>query len=265
MSEGQPELLTDVSSGVGTIRFNRPAKHNAITFDMWRGLGAAVDTFAADDSVRVIVLAGEGGHAFSSGADISQFEKHRTEPDAVEIYNYTLGESCRKLTDIDKPTVARIQGYCMGGGLATSLCCDLRIATADSALAIPAAKLGVGYAYGSLQTLTRLVGPASAKEIMFTGRRFTDTEAYDMGLISRLVKDSDELDSVMDEYTSALAANSPLTIKACKRIIADLGKDPDQRDIETCNQLVDDCFTSNDYKEGRQAFLEKRKAEFKGS
>jgi enoyl-CoA hydratase len=263
MSDDRPELLTSTESGVGTVRLNRPAKHNAITFDMWRGIGEAVDAFTNDDEVRVVVVTGEGGRAFSSGADISQFEKQRTSPDAVEVYNRTLGESCQKLTDIPKPTLARIHGFCMGGGLATTLCCDLRIATHDSVFAIPAAKLGVGYAYNSLQTLTRLVGPASAKEIMFTGRRFSADEAYHMGLINRVVQ-PDEIDSVTSEYTEMLAANAPLTIRACKRIIAELGMDSGERDVEACDQLVDDCFTSEDYKEGRRAFLEKRLPKFRG-
>ena len=259
----EPELLTGIDSGIGYIRLNRPAKHNAITFDMWCGIGEAVDAFEADDAVRVIVVTGEGGRAFSSGADISQFEKQRTSPDAVEVYNSALAESCRKLTEVPKPTLARIQGYCMGGGLATSLCCDLRIATTDSTFAIPAARLGVGYAYGSLGTLARLVGPASAKEIMFTGRRFSADEAYHMGLINRIVDPAD-IDAVTAEYAETLAVNAPLTIKACKRIIAELGKDPDHRDIAACDRLVDDCFNSEDYQEGRQAFLEKRKPEFRG-
>lgn len=263
MNEDPLELLTDKNSGVGTVRFNRPAKHNAITFDMWGNLGDAIDAFETDDDVRVIVVTGEGGRAYSSGADISQFEKQRTSPDAVEVYNKTLADACQKLTDIPKPTVAKIQGYCMGGGLATTLCCDLRIATTGSIFAIPAAKLGVGYAYGSLRMLTNLVGLASAKEIMFTGRRFSANEAYDMGLINRVVDDAD-LDAVTREYTETLATNAPLTIKACKRIISELGKDPGQRNIDACNQLVQDCFQSDDYQEGRLAFLEKRKPSFRG-
>lgn len=263
MSEEQPELLTEIASGIGWIRFNRPDKHNAISFDMWKGIGETVDAFAADESVRVVVVTGEGGRAFSSGADISQFEKQRTEPDAADLYNNTLGESCRKLTDIKKPTVARIQGYCMGGGLATSLCCDIRVATSDSIFAIPAAKLGVGYAFNSLRVLERLVGPAYAKEIMFTGRRFTADEAHRMGLINRVVDPAD-IDTVTAEYADTLAANASLTIRACKRIIAELGKDPADRDIDACDRLVDACFESEDYREGRQAFLQKRKPNFRG-
>ena len=262
MSEDQP-LLTHIESGIGYLRFNRPAKHNAITFDMWRGLGETMDRYASDDEVRAIVLSGEGGKAFSSGADITQFEEQRTSANAVEIYNNALDDACRKLTEIAKPTLAKIQGYCMGGGLATSICCDLRIASSDSTFAIPAAKLGVGYAYGSLRTLAFLVGPASAKEIMFTGRRFSASEVRDMGLINRVV-DPTELDTVVMEYTETLAANAPLTITACKRVFAELAMDPADRDVDACNQLVDDCFQSDDYKEGRQAFLEKRKPDFRG-
>lgn len=263
MSEEQSELLTHTESGIGYLRFNRPAKHNAISFDMWCGMAEAIDAFASDDSVRVIVLSGEGGKAFSSGADISQFEKQRTSPDAVEVYNAALGAACQKLTNIPKPTIAKIQGYCIGGGLATALCCDLRIATSDSSFAIPAAKLGVGYSYDALANLTGCVGPACAKEILFTGRRFTAAEAYDMGLINRLVE-TDELDRFTSDYAETIGANAPLTIKACKRIIAEISKDPDQRDLQMCEQLVEDCFASNDYKEGRQAFVEKRKPAFRG-
>jgi len=209
------------------------------------------------------VLSGEGGRAFSSGADISQFEKQRTSPDAVEVYNAAIASASSKLTNIAKPTIARIQGYCMGGGLATALCCDLRIATPDSSFAIPAAKLGVGYAYSSLNTLTNLVGPASAKEIMFTGRRFTADEASHTGLINRVV-DTDQLEAATLELAETIAGNAPLTIKACKHIIAEIGKDPSERDIPSCERLVTDCFESEDYKEGRQAFGEKRKPEFRG-
>ena len=258
------KILTEIISGIGYLKFNRPDKHNAITLDMWIGIGEIIDRYASDDRVHVVVLSGEGGRAFSSGADISQFDEQRSSSEHVDIYNNALDEACRKLSDIDKPTLASIQGYAMGGGLAISICCDLRIATPDSVFAIPAAKLGVGYAYESLAILTRLVGPAFAKEIMFTGRRFSAQEAHDMGLINRCVA-ATELQAVTNEYAETLATNAPLTIKACKRIIADLGKDPNERDIDACNRLVDDCFRSEDYQEGRQAFLEKRPPRFRGN
>ena len=165
MSEERPELLVHTDSGIGTLRFNRPKKHNAISYDMWCGIATAVDAFASDEDLRVIVLSGEGGKAFSSGADISQFEKQRATPDAVEVYGAALNTALGKLTNIPKPTIAKIQGYCLGGGLATALCCDLRIATTDSSFAIPAARLGVGYSYDALANLTGLIGPANAKEI----------------------------------------------------------------------------------------------------
>lgn len=263
MSDVPPELLVSVEAGIGTLRFNRPAKHNAITYDMWCGIADTVDTFTNDDTVRVIVLSGEGGRAFSSGADISQFEKQRSSPDAIEVYNAALGSASRKLSDIPKPTIAKIQGYCMGGGLATALCCDLRIATTDSTFAIPAAKLGVGYSFDALANLTRYVGPANAKEIMFTARRFTAREAFDMGLVNRIL-DAGELDGYVSDYAQTIADNAPLTIKACKRIITEVGKDPDKRDLQACEQLVTDCFESEDYQEGRTAFSEKRKPAFRG-
>ena len=173
------------------------------------------------------------------------------------------GLAHEQLTNISKPTIAKIVGYCIGGGLGIALCCDLRLATDDSKFGIPAAKLGLGYGYGGLKPLVALVGPIRAKEILFTARQFDASEAYDMGLINRVLS-KEEIDAFVDEYTETIAGNAPLTIKACKQIIAEICKDPDDRDLELCKRLVDACFASEDYKEGRQAFMEKRKPQFQG-
>ena len=257
------QLVIDKRDGVGYIGLNQPDKHNAISFEMWQGIASTMDDFEADDAVRVIILAGEGGKAFSAGADISQFEKKRGSADAIEVYNAAVKLAQQKLSTAAKPTIAKITGYCIGGGLGTALCCDLRIASGDSKFGIPAAKLGLGYGYHALRPLVDLVGPSFAKEILFTARRFSAEEAYGMGLINRVLP-RDKLDAFIKDYNETIAGNAPLTIKACKQVVAEIVKDAEERDLELCQRLVDDCFSSEDYKEGRKAFMEKRKPNFRG-
>ena len=256
-------IITEKRNGVGYLGLNRPEKHNAISYEMWQGIAKVMADFEADDTVRAVVVSGEGGRAFSAGADISQFEKQRASAGAIEEYNVAAGLAHEKLTNISKPTIAKIVGYCIGGGLGIALCCDLRFATDDSKFGIPAAKLGLGYGYGGLKPLVALVGPIRTKEILFTARQFDAAEAYDMGLINRVLSEN-ELDDFVAEYTETIAGNAPLTIKACKQIVAEVCKDPDDRDLELCKRLVDACFASEDYKEGRRAFMEKRKPQFQG-
>lgn len=257
------KIIVQKNNRVGSIILNQPEKHNAISYEMWQGIAQAIDDFESDDTVRVIVLSGEGGKAFSAGADISQFDQKRGSADDVEIYNNTMNQAHQKLTHVSKPTIAKITGYCIGGGLATALSCDLRIASDDSSFGIPAAKLGLGYGYEALRPLVGLVGPANAREILFTAKRFTAAEAYGMGLINRALA-REELDAFMNDYTETMAGNAPLTIKACKQIIAEIGKNPDERDLDLCQRVIDTCFASEDYKEGRTAFMEKRKPNFQG-
>ncbi len=257
------QLVIEKRDGVGYIGLNQPEKHNAISYEMWQGIAASMDDFEKDGNVRVIVLAGEGGKAFSAGADISQFEKKRGSADAIEVYNAAVKLAYQKLMHVPKPTIAKIAGFCIGGGLGTALCCDLRIASDDSKFGIPAAKLGLGYGYDALRPLVALVGPSFAKEILFTARRFSAAEAYDMGLVNRVLP-RDGLDAFIKDYCDTMAGNAPLTIKACKQIVAEIQKDSDVRDLALCKELVDDCYGSEDYKEGRTAFMEKRKPNFRG-
>lgn len=263
VTEVTKKLIVKKNDGVGYLSLNQPEKHNAISYEMWLGIAQAIADFEADDDIRVIVLSGEGGAAFSSGADISQFESQRQSAENIKVYDGAAGRAQDSLTKISKPTISQIAGYCIGGGLATALCCDLRFASDDSKFGIPAAKLGLGYGYHGLKALVQLVGPIRAKEIMFTARQFDAMEAYDMGLVNRVLNRG-ELDNFVNEYTQIISENAPLTIKACKRIIDEIGKDADDRDLDLCQRLVADCFASEDYKEGRRAFMEKRKPKFRG-
>ena len=263
MAAPTEQLRTEVIDGVGRIVLNQPEKHNAISYEMWIGLSAVTAEFAADDAVRVVVVTGAGERAFSAGADISQFADKRGSTQAIAEYNRAVKQAYEDLTALPKPTIARVAGYCLGGGLHAALCCDIRIASEDSTFAIPAAKLGLGYGYQALRPLVELVGPSRAKEILYTARRFDAREAELMGLVNKVLPRA-ELDGYVEDYASRIAANAPLTVRATKRIIAEVQRDPGVRDLALCDRLVDECYASDDYQEGRTAFMEKRKPTFQG-
>ena len=249
---------------IGQVIFDNVKKHNAMSKDMWDALADAMQDFDADDSVRVIVLEGAGDKAFVSGADISQFEKLRNTPEQQAEY-HALSEKVQVRFDtMEKPVIAMIQGYCLGGGLGTALNADVRIASDDARFGIPAARLSIGYPFAGIKRLIDLVGPAYAKEILFTAHRFTAQEAYAMGLVNRVVP-VDELEEVVRTMAATMADNAPLTLRSAKAIVAEALKDPADRDLELCDTLVKACMTSNDYVEGRRAFMEKRKPEFTGT
>ncbi len=257
------KMLAEKDGPIGHIIFNNPARHNAVSLEMWQGLAQIMDDFEADDAVRVIVVSGAGGKAFVSGADISEFKEKRADEEAAAAYSEISEASRRRLQETLKPTIAMIRGYCIGGGLATAITCDIRIAAEGSRFGIPAAKLGLGYAYDGIKKLIDLVGPAYAREIFYTARQFSAEEALGMGLINRLVP-GDELESYVKGYCDTIAANAPLTIRAAKQIVREALKDESKRDMALCKRLVDECFASEDYTEGRTAFMEKRRPVFKG-
>ena len=244
------------------IRFNNPEKHNALSVDMWEALVPLLERARKDDAIRVVVLSGEGGRAFVSGADISQFEDMRAAKEAVKKYEAMAEAALEGILDFEKPTIAMIRGYCIGGGVNVAICCDIRIASSNSTFSIPAAKLGLGYRYSAMKNLTDLVGPGNAKDIFFTARRFDANEALRMGLVNR-VGEPGAMEALLAEYTDAICANAPLTIKAGKRIIREVLRN-DDADPEIAKKMILDCFESEDYVEGRRAFMEKRKPAFKG-
>jgi enoyl-CoA hydratase len=257
------KMLFEKDGAVGRIIFNNPARHNAVSLEMWQAVAQIMADFEEDDAIRVIVLSGAGGKAFVSGADISEFKEKRASEEAAAAYA-KISESARnRLNETLKPTIAMISGYCIGGGLATALSCDIRIAAEGSRFGIPAAKLGLGYAYEGIKKLIDTVGPAFAREIFYTARQFTAEEALAMGLINRLVPAS-ELEGYVKNYCDTIAANAPLTIRAAKQITREALKDESKRDMALCRRVVAECFASEDYAEGRTAFMEKRRPLFKG-
>ena len=245
------------------IRFNNPAKHNALSVDMWEAVPPLLAQAETDDAVRLVIFSGEGTKSFVSGADISQFEDMRAAREAVKRYEQMAETALMGIHDFAKPTVAAIRGYCIGGGVNVSISCDIRLATSDSQFAIPATRLGLGYRLSALKNLVDLVGPGRAKDMFFTARRLDAAEALAIGLVNRVVP-AVGLDALVAEYQQMISTGAPLTIKAGKRIIREVLKLDADTDTELCRRLILDCFESEDYAEGRTAFMEKRKPQFRG-
>jgi enoyl-CoA hydratase len=258
------KMLSRKQAGVGIVTFNNPERHNAVSLEMWAAAKNILDAFAADNDVRVVVLTGAGGKAFVSGADISKFASERASIEATRAYDVVTAATFAAIYEFPKPTIAMIRGYCVGGGVGLASCCDLRICSDNSRFAVPAAKLGLGYAYTGLKRLVDIVGQSYAKEIFYTARQFDAQEAYAMGLVNRVVPEA-ELESYVESITDMICANAPLTIKAVKFTVGEILKDESQRDVARVDKMVEACFASRDYTEGRTAFMQKRKPVFTGS
>jgi enoyl-CoA hydratase len=256
-------LSAEKEGPIGWMIFNNPGRRNAVTYEMWAAMPGILADFAADPNVRVAILRGGGDQTFISGADISQFEAKRSTPEDMAAYNRTLAQANDALIQLQKPTIAMVRGHCIGGGLGIALCCDLRIAADDARFGIPAARLGLGYAYEGVKRLVDLVGPSFAKEVFYTARQFDAGEALTMGLVNRVVPAA-ELETFTREYSARIAGNAPLTIKAVK-LSADMAvAETGEKDLRVARDAVDACNHSEDYREGRRAFLEKRRPQFKG-
>ncbi len=245
------------------IRFNNPAKHNALSVDMWEAVPPLLALASNDDRVRLVVFSGTGEKAFVSGADISQFEDMRAAREAVSRYELMAEQTLTGIADFAKPTLACIRGYCIGGGVNVAIACDIRIASSDAMFAIPAARLGLGYRYSAMKNLVDLVGPGAAKDLFFTARRIDATEAKALGLVTRVCA-PEALAGLLGEYTAALGENAPLTVMAGKAITREILKPSPELDMDLCTSLIRGCFESADYTEGRTAFMQKRKPVFTG-
>jgi enoyl-CoA hydratase/carnithine racemase len=248
---------------VGYVVFNNPERHNAVSLAMWERAAEVVEEFARDAGIGVIVLTGAGNKAFVSGADISEFENERGNEKAVARYNSAVEQAYSAVHDCPKPTIAMIRGYCVGGGLGLAVSCDIRVASDHARFAMPAAKLGLGYDFTGIRRFVQILGPSFTKEMFFTARQFDAGEARAMSLANRVLPDS-EIESYVRNYADMIAANAPLTIASVKFIVGELLKDESGRDLARCTNLVQRCFLSSDYEEGRKAFMEKRSPVFTG-
>ena len=257
------KIIDENDGPVGRIILNNPDRRNAISLDMWEGISEAFDEFSKNSQIRCVVMSGAGEKAFASGADISQFKERRSDAQAAEEYAKISMAGRQKMLGCDKPFIAKIRGFCMGGGLGIALAADIRIASEDSQFGVPAARLSIAYDRVNLGNLIALVGPSKAKEILLTAKRYSAVEAEKMGLVNACVAVSD-LDSAVDDITDRIAENAPLSMRASKLTINELMKDDSLFNTVLVEELTRDCFNSRDYQEGQDAFLNKRKPVFEG-
>ncbi len=257
------KMLASVADGVGVITFNQPEKRNAMSIEMGDGLTAILDAWLHDPAVRVVVLTGAGDKAFVSGADISQFEKNRSNADAQRDYDRLTTAGRAKLGAFPKPVIARINGFCLGGGLGIAMLADIRVASESSAFGIPAAKLGIAYNFQMVGRLVSLVGHAHARSMLFSGLRIDSAEALRIGLVNQVVPDA-ALEGAVDKMARDIAGNAPLSVLGMKLLVGTVLRDPADRDLDAVQQAIAACFDSADYTEGRTAFMEKRAPKFQG-
>jgi len=255
----KPTVYLDQVGAIGTIRLNRPEKRNALSVAMWQQLMDAVEQADADPSIKVVVVTG-GGHAFAAGADIDEFRQVFTDPKAAEVVAEITYRAQKRLHRNAKPTIAKIRGACVGGGCGVALCCDLRFADASAKMGITPGKLGLIYTLADTKRLIDAVGPAKAKDILYTGRILTADEALAIGLVDRLAAPAD-LDQAVDDYAAEICAASQFSAKGTKNIIQQI-LDGAADDTSATRQLFLEAFTGPDFKEGFTAFSEKRKPRF---
>jgi enoyl-CoA hydratase len=248
---------------VGHIVFNNPAKLNAVSLDMWDSFVGLLNDYEKDADVRCVVVSGAGGKAFVSGADISKFESERANAEAQVRYDSISRQGYEGLYNCTKPTIAKVTGYCIGGGMNLAACCDMRFCNESARFGIPAGRLGLGYGFTRIERLSHIVGLPRAMEFLFTARQYSATEAYEMGLVNGVAADG-ELDALVARTTDAISQNAPLTLLLAKAAAREIAKPESTRDHARLEQMAKACFDSDDYKEGRRAFMEKRKPMFKG-
>ena len=255
-------IIAERRGAIGSITIDNPDRHNAISNPMWTAITEAALAFDADPEVRVLTIEGHGRKAFASGADISRFESAEGGP--VGRGGSAFVTACATVNAVEKPTVAIIRGWCLGGGMALAISCDLRIANEAARFGIPAAKLSIGYPVEGLRRIIDLVGLSTAKEIMFTARHYTAAEALRLGMVNHVLHDS-EIDAFAADYIASIAGGAPLTIKGAKLALAELAKDESRRNLAAAEAIIAQCATSADHAEGTRAFLEKRRPVFIGA
>jgi enoyl-CoA hydratase/carnithine racemase len=258
-----PTLRSRIEGGICTIVADNPARLNAYTRDMWEALPRLIREAEADSAVRVIVLRGAGTKAFSAGADISEFEGNRTGAEARR-YDEINHEAFEVIGRAIKPTIAMVHGYCFGGGCELAICCDMRWVSDEAVFSIPAAKLSIGYNPRWVRPMLSVMTAAKAKEMLFTGRRYSAADALAMGIANAVVP-SAELEAATRKVAEEMAINAPLSIRAAKESIDELFAHPENPDLARLDRFVEACFESEDYAEGRRAFMEKRKPVFRGT
>jgi len=263
MTSHTVRIIARKEGAYGYLIFNNPARHNAISLDMAEAVPRIIESFQEDPSIRVVIVSGAGERAFAAGSDISTFSETRSDKGGNRRYNEISERAYNAVYRCAKPTIAKIRGYCIGGGLDFATSCDLRLCSDDSTFSVPAGKLGLGYGYEGIERIGRVVGLMRARDMFFTGRRLSAPEAMHLGLVDRVwPKDAFEFEAL--GYAQMIADNAPLTLGALKCAFIEYEKPAGERDFTEPQVRVDACFSSEDYSEGRTAFAEKRKPVFKG-
>lgn len=256
------KLITDRRGPIGYLVLNTPQRRNALALDVWLAIPRLVAELDQDDQIRCLVITGAGTEAFAAGADISEFEANRATEDAAKVYDDATREAVSSIIGCSKPVVAAIRGICFGGGVALATACDLRLAASDARFCIPAARLGIAYGFGGTARLAQIVGANVATEMLITARVYSAHEALMRGLVHQVAPVAD-FDTVVEGYTSGIAANAPLSMTASKRAIQAF-LTPNANEREEAERAASNCARSEDYAEGRSAFMQKRKPVFRG-
>ncbi|MEX2541337.1 MAG: enoyl-CoA hydratase-related protein [Trueperaceae bacterium] len=259
-NQGLDELYLEKDGAIATLVINRPEKRNPISFRMWQALPSLVAEVEADDAVKVLVLRGAGDAAFSAGADISEFDRYRADSEGARLYNEATHDGERALVGLSKPSIAMVRGFCIGGGCELALACDFRFSDTTGRFGITPARLGIVYSLTATKQLVDLVGPATAKYILFSGQHVSAERALEVGLVDELLA-PEELNARTREFAELLASRSQYSIRSMKQIIGRIVGGQVDDDAET-TAMRDESFDTADYKEGVRAFLEKRPPRF---
>ena len=259
-----PDIYVEREDGVATIVLNRPEKRNAISYEGWLELRRLAEELSTDENVRVVVLRGAGEKAFSAGADIKDFDRFRTDSEQAKVYQAAFDAAVDAVEALPVPTICHIKGFCIGGGCELTLAADIRVAADNGRFAIPAARLGIVVGHHEISRLVRLIGPGNSSYILLTGRTIDAAEAFRIGLVTTVVPLS-ESDRYVAELAQEMVELAPLSHRVHKQIlrrIADDNSTAELTDEEADLPFVN--FDSEDFQEGRLAFLERRKPRFSG-
>jgi enoyl-CoA hydratase len=254
-------VVLDRDGAIATVTLNKPERMNALDRAMWTQLGAVMRELDADESLRCVVLRGAGDRAFAAGADIAEFANERANAAQAKRYGEDVAVSLRSLAECRHPTVALIHGACVGGGLLVAAQCDLRICNESARFGVPVKNLGLTEAYAELQGMMRVIGPAASLEILLEGRIWGAREAYEKGLVCRVLPDAGVVEEV---YATArrIADGAPLVARWHKKFVRRLA-DPRPLTVAEHDESFA-CFDTEDFRIGYRAFLDKKKPEFKG-
>jgi len=256
-------IKTRRDGAVGHIIFDNQDKLNAMSLDMWEGMGEAMVAFEADPDIRVVVFSGAGDKSFVAGADVSKYEEERGEADAQEHYARTGEKALQAIYTSTKVTLAAIDGWCIGGGVSVALVCDLRYCSAKSKFGQPAMRYGIGYRYSSLRRMVDIIGVGPSKDMLLGGLQFDAEEALRVGLVGKILSE-EAFQPFIDKTLASIAGGAPLTAQQVKYTLWTYHQDEPRRDLDRCEAMFQTCYASDDYKEGIRAFAEKRRPVFHG-